>query len=315
MALFLGVDGGQSSTVALIANEAGQVLGAGKGGPCNHAAAAEGRAKFTRAMADCLGGACAQAGLAVEDVRFDAACLGFSGGTAGKEDFTRETIRSKAFKITHDAEIALSGATGGQPGIVVIAGTGSIAFAKNEAGITFRAGGWGYIFGDEGGAFDIVRQALRAALAMEEGWGRTTVLRERLAKSTGVADASELMHYWYHHFDRTRIAELALTVDLAAKDGDEAARAILATAGGQLAELARAAYGGLFRNREAVSVSYVGGVFESKALTQVFTQKVREGTGCEAAAPVYPPAAGALIEALRLSGRVMKISGIPLIKS
>src|SRR5947209_3167873 len=80
---------------------------------------------------------------------------------------------------------ALAGATRSGQGIITIAGTGSIAFGRNPAGRTARAGGWGYIFGDEGGGFDIARQATRAILRLEEGWGPPTALRETLLAATG----------------------------------------------------------------------------------------------------------------------------------
>jgi len=308
--LFLGVDGGQSSTVALIADETGRVLGAGRGGPCNHAAAGEGRQKFARAMAECLQGACAMASLDADAVEFEAACLGFSGGVTDKEAYSREFIRSKAFKITHDAEIALTGATGGEPGIIVIAGTGSIAFGKNAEGKTARAGGWGYIFGDEGGAFDIVRCALRVSLAMEEGWGELTDLRGRLLVATGAGSANELMHAWYNRFNRTEVAKLAPLVDEAARDGDEAAIGILGEAGRALAGLVRHVHRCLFRPGEAVSIAYIGGVFESGLVTQVLEREAGD-----AGRPRFPPAAGAVLEALRLGGGKVSLSEIPLIKS
>ena len=122
--LYLGVDGGQTGTVALIADESGRVIGRGSGGPCNHVGAAEGRAKFVGAVGQCLKEACRIAGLDEETVSFSAACLGLSGGAEDKELYARELIRSSKFKFTHDAEIALAGATGGEPGIIVIAGTG-----------------------------------------------------------------------------------------------------------------------------------------------------------------------------------------------
>ena len=75
--------------------------------------------------------------------------------------------------VTHDGLIALSGALGGEDGIVAIAGTGSMAFGRRGKR-SMRAGGWGYIYGDEGGAFWIVKQALRAVLRYEEGWGPET---------------------------------------------------------------------------------------------------------------------------------------------
>ena len=85
MKLYLGVDGGQSSTTALIGDEAGRVIGYGRGGPCNHVGAAEGRAKFEGAIRGCLARACGQAGIDYPGARFEAACLGFSGGPSDKE--------------------------------------------------------------------------------------------------------------------------------------------------------------------------------------------------------------------------------------
>ena len=79
---YLGVDGGQSSTTALIGDRDGRVLGYGRGGPCNHVGAAEGRTKFVSAIETCVATACAQAGVDVQNIRFEAACLGFSGGPA-----------------------------------------------------------------------------------------------------------------------------------------------------------------------------------------------------------------------------------------
>src|SRR5437016_1486807 len=175
MKYFLGVDGGQSSTTAVIGDETGRVLGIGRGGPSNHVGAAEGRAKFVSAVEGCVTAACAQAGLDVG--RFASACLGFSGGPADKQSILNEILSSERTLVTHDGLIALSGATAGQPGLITIAGTGSFAFGRNAAGETARAGGWGYIFGDEGGGFFITRQALRAALRFEECWGPATTLR------------------------------------------------------------------------------------------------------------------------------------------
>ena len=83
--LFLGVDGGQSSTTALIDNENGRVLGVGAGGPCNHVGASEGREKLARAVLHSVDAACAQAGLVRNALHFEAACFGMSGGPADKE--------------------------------------------------------------------------------------------------------------------------------------------------------------------------------------------------------------------------------------
>ena len=197
MRLFLGVDGGQSGTLAMIGDETGRVVGAGEGGPCNHAAAGEGRRKLERAVAGSVGAACAQAGLDAAAVRFEAACFGMSGGPDDKREILAGILRAERLIVTNDAVIALAGATATGQGIITIAGTGSIAFGRNAAGRTARAGGWGYIFGDEGGGFDIARQALRAALRMEEGWGPPTSLREILLAETGARDVNDVLHRFY----------------------------------------------------------------------------------------------------------------------
>ena len=305
---FLGVDGGQSSTYALIGDASGRVLGAGRGGPSNHVAASEGRAKFTSAIQGCLAAACANAGLDATAIHFASACLGFSGGPADKEAILQEILPSDRTMVTHDALIALSGATCGEPGLIVIAGTGSIAFGRNAAGKTARAGGWGYVFGDEGGGFYIVRQAVRAALRFEEGWGGPSSLRRIFLDATGASDVNELLHRFYTpEFPRPRLAAFAKQVDDAAENGDAIAREILNDAARELAAIAAAVRGQLFEKAEPARVAYIGGVFRSRTVLEKFTELV----GRSVAAPIYGPAAGALLEAYRAAGVQCTLSNVP----
>ncbi len=301
---FLGVDGGQSTTTAWIGDASGRVIGAGHSGPCNHVGAEAGRRRFTAAVTDCVSGACSEAGLDAREVEFEAACLGFSGGPADKEALVRALVRAARLLVTDDASIALAGATGGAPGIVVIAGTGSIAFGRNSRLATARAGGWGYLFGDEGGAFDLVRQALRAALRDEEHWGPPTNLRTVLLAATGAADAHELMHRFYtDSYPRDRIATFAGLVGDVARYGDAVALELLHTAGTQLAALAGAVRRQLFADDEAAVVAGVGGVFEDAYVRERFRALVERNASNRCVDPLYPPAGGALLEAYRLAGR------------
>lgn len=311
MQYFLGVDGGQSSTTALIGDASGRVLGMGRGGPCNHVSGDEARARFTTAVGGCVAQACAAAGLA-SDVAFEAACFGFSGSPADKDALVASMFRMGQRLLSHDAFIALSGAHAGQPGIITIAGTGSIIFGRNAAGQTTRIGGWGYVFGDEGGGFDLTRQALRAALRMEEGWGPPTTLREALLQACGARDANELMHKFYTpEFPRPRIAALSQLVDQAATAGDRVAQGLLDEAAHLLAGLTAAARRRLFSPGECARVAYIGGVFNSARLLDRYrTLLEREGRHT-VAPPRYGPAAGALLEAYRLAGLSVKLSGLP----
>ena len=300
MNLFLGVDGGQSSTTALIGDEHGNILGRGVGGPCNHATAAEGRAKLERAVSASLAAACAEAQLDPATVHFTAACFGMSGGPDDKQQILAALLRADRLIVTHDAAIALSGATRNGQGIVTIAGTGSIAFARNAAAKTARAGGWGYVFGDEGGAFDIVRQALRAALRVEEGWGPPTVLRDVLLDATASPSANHLLHLFYTpEWPRSRVATLAPLVDGAATGGDAVALRILENAAQELAMLAASVRGQLWQPGDSVDVVYIGGVFASRHLLERYRTLVELEAGNRCSAPLYGPAEGALYEAVR----------------
>jgi len=314
--IFLGVDGGQSSTTALIGDETGRVVGSGSGGPCNHVGAAEGRQKFVCAIEECLGKACRAAALDPVQVRFVSACLGFSGGPEDKQPILAEILRTERLLVTTDALVALVGATAGQPGIITIAGTGSIAFGRNAQGKTARAGGWGYVFDDEGGAFDLTRQALRAALREEEGWGPPTVLHSLLLEACGAKSANELLHRFYTtEFPRERIASFSKLVDQAARQGDGVAQGILRKAAHELAALAGAVRRQLFQRGEAARVAYIGGVFRSSLLRQDFRALVEMEPGNACGPPAHGPAAGALLEAYHAAGLSPKLTNLPEFKT
>jgi N-acetylglucosamine kinase len=301
--LFLGVDGGQSGTTAMIGDDTGRILGTGEAGPCNHAEAGEGRVKLERAVTGSLAQACKAAGLDAASVHFDAACFGMSGGPDDKQAILAGILRADRLIVTNDAVIALAGATATGQGIITIAGTGSIAFGRNAEGRTARAGGWGYVFGDEGGAFDIVRQALRVALRMEEGWGPPTSLRQVLLAATESHDANQLLHRFYtDEWPRSRVATLASLVDEAAANSDAVALEILSQSAVQLAFLAASVRSQLWKAGDAVEVAYIGGVFQSLVVRERFRMMVEMEVGNRCGPPRHGPAEGALLEAWRSAG-------------
>jgi len=307
MGLFLGVDGGQSGTKAVIGDPDGRVLGSGAAGPCNHARAEEGRRKLISAVGESVAAACAQAGLDSNDVRFAAACFGMSGGPQDKQAILKEILRADTLVVTDDAVIALAGAMAGEPGIITIAGTGSIAFGRNSAGCSARVGGWGYIFGDEGGSFDIARQALRAILRAEEGWGPPTALTPAFLDATGRADANSVMHLFYTpDWPRSRVATLARLVDEAAMAGDAVACDILHNAAQQLAVLTASVRGQLWTAGEIVHAAWIGGAFRSAMLLERYRALVELEDGNRTGPPEFDPAVGALIEAYRAAGLTMR---------
>lgn len=308
MNYYLGVDGGQSGTAAVIGDETGRVLARGEAGPCNHAAAQEGRAKLERAVRESVEAACTEGKLDCASIRFRAACFGMSGGPDDKREILAQILPADKLVVTTDAAIALAGATETGQGIIVIAGTGSIAYGRNERGRTARAGGWGYIYGDEGGAFDIARQAMRAVLRMEEGWGSPTMLREVLLEAAGAKSADAALHLLYTpEWPRSRVATLAPLVDEAANRGDDIAVKIIHDAAAQLSTLAASVGAQLFAKARAPKrtphqVAYIGGAFHSERLLDRFRLLVEMEDGVECIAPLRDPAEGALREAIRAAG-------------
>ena len=299
MKLFVGIDGGQSSTAALIGDESGRVLGTGTGGPCNHTASGEGGERLRQAITESVSTACAQAGLQPTP-RFAVACCGMSGGPDDKREILEELLPAERLIVATDAEITLAGATATGRGIIVIAGTGSIAFGRNDVGATARAGGWGYLFGDEGSAFDIVRQALRAALRMEEGWGPRTALRQTLLEATGAISANEALHLFYTlEWPRDRIAALAPLIDAAAVSGDKVAGELLHYAALQMATLVASVQRQLWARDTAVEVAFAGGVFQSGTIRDRFRELVELEPATQCGPARHSAVEGALLEAYR----------------
>jgi len=310
--IYLGVDGGQSGTTALIGDERGRVLGIGRSGPCNHVKGPGGREKFVNALGGSVREALRAAGFDESVREFEAACMGFSGGPADKRGLIEEMYAIPLLDVTTDAPIALSGASAGEPGIITIGGTGSISFGRNASGASARAGGWGYIFGDEGGGFDTTRQALRAILRHEEGWGPATTLRERLLGATGATSANDLLHRFYTtDYPRPMIAGYSKLVDEAAREGDGVARDILNACAQQLATITAAVRRQLFTEANLVPVSHIGGIFKSEIVLERFRTLVELEEGNRVQRPLYGPAAGALIEAYRLANLYPELTAVP----
>ncbi len=314
-ALYLGVDGGQSSTTAVIGDDKGRVLGLGQDGPCNHVTGPGARDKFIGAIGGAVRKGLTQAGLDPSHRLFAAGCFGFSGGAEDKRALIEEMFTIDNLCVTHDGLIALSGATAGQPGIIAIAGTGQMAFGRNAAGQTARAGGWGFIYGDEGGGFDLVRQALRSVLRMEEGWGPSTSLRASLLAASGAADANDLLHRFYTvDWPRPRIAALSKLVDEAAISGDAVAIDVLHLAAQHQANYVGAVRSQLFKTETPIRVAYLGGAFRSIRLRERFRSFVELVDGVTCGPPAMGPAAGALLEAYRQTGRGVTLSDVPEIE-
>ncbi len=243
------------------------------------------------------------AGLESDRPQFRAACLGMSGGPDDKAGLLAEVLEAEHLDVTHDGRIALAGAMSGGPGAIVISGTGTIAFGQDGKSRTARAGGWGYVFGDEGGGFDLVRQAVRAALREQEGWGPRTPLTPALLAETAVANANALVHLFYtSEWPRSRVAALAPVVNRIAEEGDPVALGILHQSAQALAMLAGAVRRQLWEQDEPSRLAWIGGTFRSAILLERFRTLVELDGMVTTSPPDHAPAMGALILAYRAAG-------------
>ena len=243
--LVLGIDGGGTSTVALLAARApgGWVtLGRGESGPSNcHTV---GTAAALAALDAATDRAFAAAGRARRPVR--AACLGLAGaGRPDDQEIVREwAVRVKladAVEVIEDAALLLAAGTPAGVGVAVVAGTGSMAFARGADARTARAGGWGPLLGDEGSGYAVALAGLRAAARAADGRAPATPLTDRLLAAFGLTRPQELVGAVYRGNDRAALAALAPLVLDAADAGDPVADGIVREAACELAAAAAAA--------------------------------------------------------------------------
>jgi N-acetylglucosamine kinase-like BadF-type ATPase len=218
-----------------------------------------------------------------------------SGGPDDKREIIKGLIQADSYDVTTDAHIALYGALEGGVGAVVISGTGSIALSRDGQGRIWRAGGWGYVFGDEGSAFDIARLSLRASLAAEEEWGPSTALRAALLTATESKNANQLLHRWYAgEFSRDQTADWSRLAEKAAAQEDAVAQSILEGAGNRLAQLAATAAGMASLPAGSAKICPIGGVFANRSVMQSFSRALDGLLGVRPTAASASPADGAL---------------------
>ena len=298
----LGVDGGQTATTAAICDLSGQLVGLGRAGPANHVWEPGGVARAQRAVRGCISQAWRAAGL--RRAPFAAAFFGMTGGDARTERAIKRCVPTKRFRLEHDAVTALTCVTGGRPGVVVIAGTGTIAYGRNARGRTGTASGWGYLLGDEGSGFWIARQAIAAACRAHDGRGEPTALTRPLLRAAGAKDLWGLHSLIYSgRLSRAEMAALAAVVPAAAAAGDRAARRILAEAGRELGLAAAVVARRLGMGRGRVVVGMVGGVFRgSPQVTRSFRREVRRHVPKAVfAGPRFAPVIASVLLALKLA--------------
>ncbi len=302
----LGLDGGGSHTICLIVDGEGRELGRAMAGPCNHQSV--GLEAATRALAEAV----ASARRAANDPLLAAACLGMAGLDRDEDlrlirQMVEPLLPGIPVEVVHDSEVALAAATGGRRfGVIVIAGTGSIAVGFDAGGRRARAGGWGYLLGDEGSGYDIARRGLNAATRADDGRAPATSLTERLVKAADAASFEDLANRIYlDHWTVGQVAALAPAVLAAADEGDAVASEIVTGAANELALAARAVIAKLGMEGLVFDVVLSGGIFRgSPSLVGLVGREVKAFAPRAAVILLqHEPAYGAALIALQLAQR------------
>ncbi len=228
----LGVDAGGSKTHAVVVDAEGQERGHGLSPGANYVAIG-----LERALQNIRA--------AVEQAIQAAHChLPLHGAWFGLAGVDRPTdynilfpylqLFAETVRVTNDAELLLSPLPDAM-GIVLIAGTGSIALGRDHQGTLARAGGWGHIIGDEGSGYDIGRQAAQAAVRASDGRGPRTLLLDLIMRQWNLERSDDIIDRVYTRNDKADIARLSSCVFQAAHKGDEVARTIVQNAASELA--------------------------------------------------------------------------------
>ena len=305
MAYYLAIDGGGTKTRCVLADDT-TVLGKAMTGGCSVIRLGEQKAR--EALHTAIRQACAAA--KVSPHRVSAVCIGVTGAArpeiAAKirgilAELISENARAK-IEVVGDTVIALEAAFGAGPGVVAIAGTGSIVYGRDAAGHTARAGGWGFAVSDEGSGYWIGRRAVSAILnSLDQGI--ETALTAMVLQAWKLNTIDELVQQ-ANSTPPPDFPRLFPIVLRAADEADAIARDLLADAGTKLADLVSTVVRRLAPHAPAdrLPVATTGSVFrQSPVVRQVFYNLLQKSfPGIDVRQDLADPVEGALARARRL---------------
>lgn len=302
MRKFLGIDGGGTSTRAIVLDESGRVTGQGKAGPSNY---------HNVGMATAVANIAAAAAMAGVANGADAAFLGLAG-VRSRIDETRLASAAEAaglaapggVTVANDLHNALAGGLNGGAGVALIAGTGSNCLGMNESGRHFMCGGWGWLLDDRGAGFGLATDGLRAVSRAADGRAAATALLDAAVAHFEMTEPFELLERLYAHgWKPGEVAAFAPTVMRLAAGGDATALGVLRTGAEALAELVATTARAL-DFQAAPKVVLLGGCLRSDAHYRGMVEDaIRKALpGAAITEPMFDTAYGAALNALRRAG-------------
>lgn len=291
----LGVDGGGSKTLALLANRDGQIVNRATAGTSNHFVV--GFEQATAALESAMDGVLSTVNR--DDIA--AVCLGLAGmdrpaDRAFFAPWVSQRFANAQVILVNDAQLVLAAGTPNGWGIALICGTGSIVIGRNQAGEQARSDGWGYLLGDLGGGYAIGLAALRAVMAAYDGRGQETKLTQTILQHCAVESPVKLLPWVYR--DRVPTAEIATIsqlVDEAATQGDSVAQSIQRNAVIHLTESVVAVANRLELCGKIPFATAGGAITRSSQMVdQLCLQTSANGLVLDPFTPVPEPAVGAI---------------------
>lgn len=309
--LIVGVDGGQTSLRCLVCSTQGDVLSYLEMSSCSRILDRANRQEAEDRLVEVIRWGIESAGAQPGQVA--AIWIGMSGvpsqdskpGRLWELAVRQEYHQVAEVHVDSDVASALYGAVGLEPGVVILSGTGSIAFGRDGAGRTARAGGWGYLLGDEGSGYAIGMAGLKAIVKAQDGIGPATSLTAATVERLDLERVYDIKNFLYsRRLSPSLVAGLCLTVSRAAAGGDQVARGIMLTAGRDLAVLSSSVLQQLGLTQVETRVYPAGGVLEHEPLVRQGLAEALRGLAplAKLGAPLLPAVGGAVICALRSIG-------------
>ena len=301
---YIGIDGGGTKTYGLIADEEGHLLSSTKRDTSNYLQVGIEKAKDN--LVGMIQELCDSQ--KIDMLTFDYAVLGLAG--AGRQDdrdtimeaLTSTGIRIPQLEIVPDFNIALAGGTLGDPGVIIISGTGSVVYGVNEFGETKRAGGWGHILADEGAGYQFGHEALIAVMRAFDGRGQSTKLTEKILKQLNLESPEKLVKWSLSEgIQKSNVAALAPCVFEAINEQDKVAEQILETAVDGIIEMVIAVAKGLGITNEPFKIVLAGGNFSHQPKFVDLLRKKLKPVAPKAIAdlPRFEPVVGAILLAMK----------------
>jgi len=306
MKTVMGIDGGGTQTRAVIFNDKGLLLGIGVAESSNPNVV--GQKQSISALKIAMTAACDSAEIKLNSM--DSVFLGISGLPRVNREVFKKTLTDKlsfttsqSFAIDHDLHIALTGGLVGEPGIVLVVGTGSACYGLKKDGSRSQSGGWGYLVDDFGSAYWIGLQALAAVAQSADQRAKPTALTHVIKEALELGEINQLISRIYDpSFSRDEIASLAPHVFFTATSGDTTALAIIHRGCEELARMTTTVARKLHWNNAPLKIVITGGVARAKKqflnpLNAALKNNLPQATLIK---PILPPVFGAVLLAYKL---------------